>query len=93
MKILLERWNNFVKEHSSQEEFQQELLSIAMKIKEMMPPSEAFRMSREAFKDLVVSIYERDDQTGESWEPYDEDLETILDHLTIEEEESPLRKR
>ena len=88
MKMLLERWNKFVKESNYQDEFQQELLGIAMKIKDMMPTSEVFNMPREAFKDLVASVYEKHyDQTGEGWEPYDEDLETILDHLSVDDEE------
>jgi hypothetical protein len=41
-------------------------------------------MSSERFKDLAVSIYEEHfDETEEGWEPYEEDLEEIVNHISI----------
>jgi len=60
------------------------LLQIAMKIKDMMSPDEALDLTRNQFKDLAIYVYGTHfDPTGEGWEPYNEDLTTIEDHLTI----------
>jgi hypothetical protein len=57
---------------------------VAMIIKDIMPPDEALSMLDDDFYDLVVGVYEdRLDDTGEGWAPYEEDLESIRDHLTI----------
>jgi hypothetical protein len=59
-------------------------LEIAMKIKDMMSPDRALGMPEAGFRDLVVDIYETHyDPDKEGWEPYDEDLESIENHLTV----------
>jgi hypothetical protein len=43
-----------------------------------------FGMSKEDFKDLVVSIYETDfDETKEGWDPREDDMEDIYSHLAV----------
>ena len=62
-------------------------LAVAMRIKDMMPPDEALRLHDDDIYDLVVSVYEKEfDDTGEGWDPYDEDIEEIRDHLTLTDE-------
>jgi len=57
---------------------------VAMKIKDMMPPDEALSMHDEDFRALVVSVFDDHfDETGEGWDPYDDDLKEIEDHLTV----------
>ena len=59
-------------------------LEIAMKIKDMMSPDRALGMSEAGFRDLVLDIYETHfDPDEEGWDPYDEDLEAIENHLTV----------
>ena len=85
MKIdfIMENWNNFIKEEDT------DLSSrIAMRIKDIMPPEDVLSMSPENFRDLVVGVYDQSfDETGEGWDPYDEDLEAIRNHLTIDDDE------
>ena len=58
-----------------------------MKIKDMMPAEQSLSMTQEDFRDLVVSIYDKFfDDTGEGWDPYDEDIDDIKSHLTIEDD-------
>ena len=76
-KMIVENFNKYL---SSQDLN----LSIAMKIKDMMPAEQSLSMTQEDFRDLVVSIYDKFfDDTGEGWDPYDEDIDDIKSHLTI----------
>jgi hypothetical protein len=60
------------------------LFQIAMKIKDIMPPDDALGMLTKDFRSMVTSIYEDHfDPAGEGWEPYEEDLAAIKDHLDI----------
>ena len=53
----------------------------------MMPAEQSLSMTQEDFRDLVVSIYDKFfDDTGEGWDPYDEDIDDIKSHLTIEDD-------
>lgn len=79
-KMIVENFNKYL---SSQDLN----LSIAMKIKDMMPAEQSLSMTQEDFRDLVVSIYDKFfDDTGEGWDPYDEDIDDIKSHLTIEDD-------
>ena len=79
-KMIVENFNKYL---SSQDLN----LSIAMKIKDMMPAEQSLSMTQEDFRDLVVSIYDKFfDDIGEGWDPYDEDIDDIKSHLTIEDD-------
>jgi len=57
---------------------------VAMKIKDMMPPDEALGMMDPDLKALAASVFDDHfDTTGEGWDPYDEDVQEIQDHLTV----------
>ena len=43
-----------------------------------------FGMNQEEFRDLIVSVYETHfDETGEGWDPHEDDIEDIYSHLTV----------
>ena len=71
-------------------EMQEEDLNtqVALKIARMGLRGIALGMSDKNLKDLVVAIYdEHFDETGEGWNPYDDDLGQIRDVLTPSDEE------
>ena len=59
-------------------------LSVAMKIKDMMPAEEAANMQDDDLHGLITTVFDREfDTTGEGWNLYPEDVEEIRDHLTV----------
>lgn len=84
MKQLFENFRKYVNE-GQQEDLNTQ---IALKIANGGIQDVALGMSDDDLKDLVVYIYDQEfDQSGEGWDPYDEDLAQIRDVLTPDDEE------
>ena len=84
MKQLFENFRKYVNE-GQQEDLNTQ---IALKIANGGIQDVALGMSDDDLKDLVVYVYDKEfDETGEGWDPYDEDLAQIRDVLTPDDEE------
>jgi len=84
MKLILENFRKFIKE-SQEEDLNTQ---VALKIARGGLQDTALGMSDDDLKDLVVYVYDKEfDETGEGWDPYDEDLAQIRDVLTPDDEE------
>lgn len=84
MKLLFENFRKYVNE-GQQEDLNTQ---IALKIARGGMQDTALGMSDDDLKDLVVYIYDKEfDETGEGWNPYDEDLAQIRDVLTPDDQE------
>ncbi len=85
MKKLFENFRKYVNEGQQEEDLNTQ---IALKIAKGGIQDVALGMSDDDLKDLVVYVYDQEfDQTGEGWDPYDEDLAQIRDVLTPDDEE------
>ena len=89
MKLLLENFKKYINEEIEMQEEEEDLnTQVALKIARMGLRGTALGMSDKNLKDLVVAIYdEHFDETGEGWNPYDDDLGHIRDVLTPSDEE------
>ena len=84
MKLLFENFRKYVNEGQEEDLNTQ----IALKIARGGMQDTALGMSDDDLKDLVVYIYDKEfDETGEGWDPYDEDLAQIRDVLTPDDQE------
>ena len=84
MKLILENFRKFIKE-SQEEDLNTQ---VALKIARGGLQDVALGMSDDDLKDLVVYVYDKEfDETGEGWDPYDEDLAQIRDVLTPDDKE------
>lgn len=83
MKILIENFRNYINEE--EEDLN---TKVALRIARNGLQNVALGLSDEELKDLVVYVYEKEfDQSGEGWNPYDEDLSQIRDVLTPSEKD------
>ena len=86
MKLLFESFRKYVNEQNTEQEDLN--TQVALKIARGGLQDVALGMSDDDLKDLVVYIYDKDfDETGEGWDPYDEDLAQIRDVLTPDDQE------
>ena len=84
MKQLFENFRKYVNE-GQQEDLNTQ---VALKIARGGLQDVALGMSDDDLKDLVVYVYDKEfDETGEGWDPYDEDLAQIRDVLTPDDQE------
>ena len=84
MKQLFENFRNYVNEGQEEDLNTQ----IALKIARGGIEDMALGMSDDDLKDLVVYIYDKEfDETGEGWDPYEDDLAQIRNVLTPDDEE------
>ena len=84
MKLLFENFRKYVNEGQEEDLNTQ----VALKIARGGLQDTALGMSDDDLKDLVVYIYDEEfDETGEGWNPYDEDLAQIRDVLTPDDQE------
>lgn len=61
---------------------------IAMKIAERGLSDGIEEMDDSQLKDIMIDTFAQHfDQTGEGWEPYDEDVQKVRQHLTVQYEE------
>ena len=86
MKLLFESFRKYVNEQNTEQEDLN--TQVALKIARGGLQDVALGMSDDDLKDLVVYVYDKEfDETGEGWDPYDEDLAQIRDVLTPDDQE------
>ena len=84
MKLLFENFRKYVNEGQEEDLNTQ----IALKIARGGMQDTALGMSDDDLRDLVVYIYDEEfDQSGEGWDPYEDDLAQIRNVLTPDDEE------
>jgi len=84
MKFLFENFRKYVNEGQEEDLNTQ----IALKIARGGMQDTVLGMSDDDLKDLVVYIYDEEfDQSGEGWDPYEDDLAQIRNVLTPDDEE------
>ena len=82
LRHIVENFRKFINE--GQEDLNTQ---VAIKIAKSGLQDVALGLSDSDLKDLVVYVYEKEfDETGEGWDPYDEDLAQVRDVLTPSEE-------